>query len=198
MESYPGRPGSDATVEATVAQRDAILLVNDIPDHKDLYAAALRARGYQVVQAHTGDSALALAAIHRPRCIVIDLRLPDMTGWELCETLKRDRGLRQVPVVVLARDVSSHNSRASREVGCSAWLARPTVADDLVRAIEHVLALGQTKPANHQEAILGIRECPACRSEEIRAGVRVGPVQYYGCVTCGGRWRVEARGEAIA
>lgn len=185
-------------MEATVAESDVILLVNDIPDHKDLYAAALRARGYRVVQAHTGDAALGLASRHTPRCVVIDLRLPDMTGWDLCRTMKRDRALRNVPVVVLARDVSSSNARASREVGCSAWLARPTVADDLVRAIEHVLALGQSKPASQDAAVLGIRECPACRSEEIRAGLRVGPVQYYGCVTCGGRWRVEAAGEAIA
>ncbi len=181
-----------------MAQADVILLVNDIPDHKDLYAAALRARGYRVVQAHTGDAALALAARETPRCIVIDLRLPDMTGWELCRTMKTQRELRHVPVVVLARDVSSNNARASREVGCSAWLARPTVADDLARAVEHVLALRQSKPASHEAAILGVRECPACSSEEIRAGVRIGPIQYYGCVACGGRWRVEAQDEAIA
>jgi CheY-like chemotaxis protein len=181
-----------------VALSDIILLVNDIPDHKDLYAAALRARGYPVVQAHTGDAALGLAAQNTPRCMIIDLRLPDMTGWELCRRAKADRVLRAVPIVVLARDVSRQNARASRQVGCSAWLARPTVADDLVRAVEHVLALGLSKPANQDEAVLGVRECPACSSEEIRAGVRVGPVQYYGCVSCGGRWRVDAQGEAIA
>jgi CheY-like chemotaxis protein len=185
-------------MEATVAQSRVILLVNDIPDHKDLYAAALRARGYHVVQAHTGDAAMGLAAHREPNCVVIDLRLPDMTGWELCRYLKAERTLRHIPVVVLARDVSRINAHTSREVGCSAWLSRPTVADDLVRAIEHVLSLGQSKPASHEEAILGVRECPACTSEDIRAGVRVGPVQYYGCTSCGGRWRVDAQGEAIA
>jgi DNA-binding response OmpR family regulator len=181
-----------------VAQSDAILLVNDIPDHKDLYAAALRARGYHVMQAHTGDAALGLAAQRTPQCIIIDLRLPDMTAHDLCCALKTDRALAKVPIVMLARDVSRQSARASREAGCSAWLARPTVADDLVRAVEHVLSLGVSQPANHDEAVLGVRECPACSSEEIRAGVRVGPVQYYGCVSCGGRWRVEAQGEAIA
>jgi two-component system cell cycle response regulator DivK len=185
-------------VEAIVARPETILLVNDIPDHKDLYAAALRARGYHVVQAHTGDAALGLAEQTTPDCIVIDLRLPDMTALELCQRIKADRRLAQVPIVVLARDVSRQSARASRAAGCSAWLARPTVADDLVRAIEHVLSLGLSKPASHEDAVLGVRECPACNSEEIRAGVRVGPVQYYGCVSCGGRWRVEAQGEAIA
>jgi DNA-binding response OmpR family regulator len=188
----PARPTED-----DVAQ-DAIVLVNDIPDHKDLYAAALRARGYRVEQAHTGEAALGLARRERPRGIVIDLRLPDMSGWELCRQLKADTTLRRVPVVVLAREVSSQNARASREVGCSAWLARPTTADDLVRAIEHVLSLGRSAPASHEDAILGLRECPACSSEEIRAGVRVGPVQYYGCAACGGRWRVDAQGAATA
>ena len=181
-----------------MAQSDAILLVNDIPDHKDLYAAALRARGYHVMQAHTGDAALGLAAQHIPRCIIIDLRLPDMTAHDLCRAIKADRRLRKVPIVVLARDVSRQSARASREAGCSAWLARPPVADDMVRAVEHVLSLGISQPASQEDAVLGVRECPACNSEEIRAGVRVGPVQYYGCVSCGGRWRVEAQGEAIA
>lgn len=181
-----------------MALSNGILLVNDIPDHKDLYAAAFRARGYKVVQAHTGDAALGLAPQHKPSCIVIDLRLPDMSGWDLCRAMKADRSLRGIPVVVLARDVSRSSARASREVGCSAWLARPMVADDLVRAVEHVLSLGRSRPASHDAAVLGVRECPACNSEEIRGGVRVGPVQYYGCVACGGRWRVEASGEAIA
>lgn len=179
-------------------ESDVILLVNDIPDHKDLYASALRARGFRVVQAHTGDAALGFASETTPRCIVIDLRLPDMTGFELCRTMKADRALAKVPIVVLARDISLSAAQASRAVGCSAWLARPTVADDLVRAVEHVLALGVSEPPSRQAAVLGVRECPACSSEEIRAGVRVGPVQYYGCVTCGGRWRVEARGVATA
>lgn len=178
--------------------QDVILLVNDIPDHKDRYATALRARGYHVVQAHTGDSGMGLAARHPPRCIVIDLRLPDMSGWELCRRLKADRALRDVPVVVLAREISSHNARVSRDVGCTAWLARPTVGDDLVRAVEHVLSLGRSAPASHEEAILGLRACPACSSEEIRAGVRIGPLQYYGCTACGGRWRVDAQGAATA
>jgi two-component system cell cycle response regulator DivK len=193
----PRRP-TDRGTEAIVAQSDAILLVNDIPDHKDLYASALRARGYHVMPAHSGDAALGLAAQRTPRCIIIDLRLPDMTAQDLCRAIKANRALRQVPIVVLARDVSRQSARASRDAGCSAWLARPTVADDLVRAVEHVLSLGISQPANHEEAVLGVRECPACSSEEIRAGVRVGPVQYYGCVSCGGRWRVEAQGEAIA
>lgn len=181
-----------------MAAADLILLVNDIPDHRDSYAAALRARGYRVVQAQTGDSALGLAAADLPQCIVIDLRLPDMTGWELCRRVKADRAVAAVPVVVLAADVSRESARASLEVGCNAWLARPSAPDDLVRAVEHVLALGVNEPPTREEAVLGLRECPGCGSQQIRAGVRVGPVQYYRCARCGGRWRFDAQGEAIA
>ena len=185
-------------MEVDVASASVILLVTDIPDHIGVYGAAVRARGYRVAHARTGEDGLILATGSPPRCIVIDVRLPDMTGWELCRRIKAHAALAGTPVVVLAQEMSSSGARSSREVGCSAWLARPTVADDLVRAVEYVLALGISEPPTREAAVLGIRECPACGSEELRAGVRIGPVQYYGCLSCGMRWRVDAQGEAIA
>lgn len=181
-----------------MATAQVILLADNIPDHRHAYAAALRARGYHAVLAGTGDAALGLAAAMPPACIVIDVRLPDMTGWELCRRFKNNPATAATPVVMLAQDLSRSSACASRDAGCAAWLARPTFPEDVVRAVEHVLSLGISEPPDADAARIGLRECPACASDKVRAGVRTGPVQYYGCGGCGVWWRVSAEGAATA
>jgi len=175
----------------------SILLVNDIPDHMWAYEAAFRARGYDVRLMTTAADALAAAPQMRPDCIVIDVRLPDMPGWELCRRLKAHAILAHVPVVMLAPDVSRQSVQQSRLAGCASWLMRPAAPQDVVHAAEHVLAHGGGHPEQHN-ALIGGQPCPACESDDVRGGVRVGPVQYFTCKSCSMRWRVEAPGEATA
>jgi CheY-like chemotaxis protein len=174
-----------------------ILLVDDIPDHRRAYEAAFRARGYQVRLTTTGADALALITQARPTCVVIDVRLPDMTGWELCRQLKASQHLATVPIVMLAPDASRQSLQASRLAGCASWLMRPAAPDDVVHAVEHVLAHGAGHPELHN-AVIGAKQCPACAADDLRAGVRVGAVQYFMCKACNMRWRSEAAGEATA
>ncbi len=174
-----------------------ILLVNDIPDHMRSYEAAFRSRGYQVRLTTTAADAMALTRQVRPACVVIDVRLPDMSGWELCRKLKADQRLAAVPVVMLAPDISRESLEASRSSGCASWLMRPAPPDDVVHAVGHVLADGNGHPEVHN-AVIGARQCPSCDGDDLRAGVRIGPVQYFTCRKCHMRWRVDAQGEATA
>jgi len=176
---------------------EPILLVNDIPDHMWSYEAAFRARGYEVRLLTTARDALAAAPQLLPRCLVIDVRLPDMSGWELCRRLKAHSATAHIPVVMLAPDVSRQSVQESRRAGCASWLMRPASPEDVVRAVEHVLAGGGGHPELHK-AVIDSRPCPACDSDDVRAGVRIGPVQYFVCKACSVRWRVEAPGEATA
>ena len=176
---------------------ESILLVNDIPDHMRSYEAALRSRGYRVYLRTTGADTLADAPELRPQCIVIDVRLPDMPGWELCRRLKVDAKLTTVPVVMLTPDASRQSLQESRLAGCASWLMRPASPDDVVRAVEHVLSHGGGYPELHN-ALLDPRACPACESDQVRAGVRIGPVQYFVCRSCQMRWRADAAGAATA
>jgi DNA-binding response OmpR family regulator len=173
------------------------LLVDDIPDHTRAYESAFRARGYAIRLATNGADALRLIREATPSCLVIDVRLPDMTGWDLCRRLKSDKAWNHLPVVMLSDDVSRQSLQASRLAGCASWLMRPAAPDDVVRAVEHVLAHGAAQPEMHN-ALIDARQCPACDSDELRAGVRIGPVQYFMCRVCKMRWRVDVHGEATA
>jgi CheY-like chemotaxis protein len=169
-----------------------LLLIDSIPDHVISYSRAFADEGYVLDVATTGCDGLASARRGSPDCIVIDVRLPDMSGWELCRDLKQDSLTSDIPVVVLTPDTTREHVRESARSLCTAWMAQPSQAEDLVRAIEHVLAQPGTAPRNVEEAVLGVSVCPACESDRVRATLRVSPVQYYACHACGHGWRVEA------
>lgn len=169
-----------------------LLLVDAIPDHVISYARAFTEEGYVIEVAATGADGLASARRGSLNCIVIDVRLPDMSGWDLCRHLKEDTATRDIPVVVLTQDTTRDHARESSRVLCTAWMTQPSQGEELVRCIQHVLAQPLTAPESPEDAVIGVATCPACESDRVRATLRVSPVQYYACHACGHGWRVEA------
>ena len=171
---------------------EVVLLVDDIRDHAVAYEAALTRHGFRVRVATSGEEALRMARETLPDCAVIDLRLPDMSGWDLCREIRKPReGDAPPPIIVLTPDVSKMCAEDSTKSGCSAWLAHPTVGDDLARTVRQVLDLEADQPASPDEALLGLKRCPVCESESVRATLRVGAIQYYCCRKCSFCWRAE-------
>src|SRR5437870_9109645 len=142
-----------------MAAGQLVLLVNDIPDHVIAYHNALADHGFRVMLARSGKEAMELLHGEIPECAVIDLRLPDMSGWDLCRELKRQPKADKVPVVVLTPDVSKMCAVNSSRAGCDAWLAHPTVAEDLVRTVRRVLELEESSPASPDAAVMSATAC---------------------------------------
>jgi len=169
-----------------------LLLVNDIPDQAATYRAAFANHGYKVLHATSGSEALALISHEPPACAVVDLRLPDMTGWDLCRTLRARDDCRDLRIVVLTPDLSRMSAEHSTKVGCNAWLTHPVVAEDVVQTVRHVLNLKTAEPSSSEQALVNLTLCPACGSERVRPTLRVSPIQYFCCRACGFCWRIEA------
>ena len=169
---------------------DLILLVNDIPDHATKYQAALTRHGFRVQLARTGKAALQMAAAALPDCAVIDLRLADMSGWDLCHQIKSGRGKR-TRVIVLTPEVSKMCAADSTKAGCNAWLAHPSAPEILVNTVKQVLDMRTDAPPSTEDALLGLTTCAACGSENVRPTLRVGAAQYYCCKACAFCWRAD-------
>ena len=178
-------------MSAASAASEVILLVDDIRDHAVNYEAALTRHGFIVRVATTGEEALRVARESVPDCAVIDLRLPDMSGWDLCREIRNPTNGDDLPIIVLTPEVSKMCAEDSTKSGCSAWLAHPTIAEDLARTVRQVLDYETAAPASADEALLGFKTCPGCDSDTVRATLRVGAIQYYCCKACGFCWRAE-------
>lgn len=174
-----------------MASEKSILLVNDIPDHAKSYESALRGLGYRVDVVNSGAAAKAIIRKKIPDCVVMDVRLPDMTGWELCRQIKADSALKAVRIIVLSHDTTKPCAAESIKSGCHAWLAQPTLAYDIARAVDYVVAQPADEPASTEDALLGVTTCIACGSDQIRATLRLRATQYYYCHSCKLNWRVE-------
>ena len=121
--------------------RPLVLVVDDYQDAREMYAESLRASGFIVAEAGTGDEAVAKARELLPHAIVMDLSLPGMDGWTATRLLKLDPRTRDIPVVALTGNARADASAAAREAGCDAFLVKPCLPDDMIAAVRRVLAL---------------------------------------------------------
>ena len=116
-----------------------ILVVDDYQDAREMYATCLNACGFGVVEAETGDEAVAMAIEFLPDAIVMDLSLPGMDGWTATRTLKQNARTRAIPVVALTGNARTDAPAAARDAGCDAFLIKPCLPDDMVAAVRKVL-----------------------------------------------------------
>jgi two-component system, NtrC family, sensor kinase len=98
-----------ATVETRALTSKRILTVDDSVTYRRALASFLSAEGYEVVEAATGEEALALLAAQPVDCVLMDLEMPGLGGRETCKRMKESPELRSVPVVVLT-GVEGRNS----------------------------------------------------------------------------------------
>jgi DNA-binding response OmpR family regulator len=118
-----------------------ILMVDDDPEISQVVRLMLERHGWQVIYARSGAQALELARREPPDLILLDLMMPGMSGYEVCEDIRADWGLRQVPIVVLTGMGKGIHARALR-TGADAVLMKPVPAHVLNQTLNAFLLRG--------------------------------------------------------
>ncbi len=116
-----------------------ILVVEDNPEMADLLVFSLRKEGFLIGTAADGIEALKKARSLCPDLILLDLLLPELDGFAVCETLRRNPATASIPVIIVSA-LSSHLSRlAGLEVGAIEFVAKPFSPRVLIWRIKEVL-----------------------------------------------------------
>jgi CheY-like chemotaxis protein len=115
-----------------------ILVAEDEPDIRDLIAFTLRFAGHEVVTVGNGAEALESAPKELPDLILMDVRMPRMTGYEACLRIKADPAVQHIPVVFLSAKGQEAEIRVGMEAGASEYLLKPFAPNELT---EHVTEL---------------------------------------------------------
>lgn len=117
-----------------------ILIAEDERDIRDLIAFTLRFAGYEVVAASNGEEAVQLALQEIPDLIMMDVRMPRMTGYEACEKIKQEPSLKQIPVVFLSAKGQESEIRTGLDAGAAEYLLKPFAPDQLTERVRALLA----------------------------------------------------------
>jgi len=122
-----------------------ILIAEDERDIRDLIAFTLRFAGHEVVTAGNGEEAYQLALKEIPELIMMDVRMPKMTGYEACKLIKAEATLANIPVVFLSAKGQEAEIQTGISVGATEYLLKPFAPDQLTRKVAEIL--GRKKSA---------------------------------------------------
>ena len=116
-----------------------ILVVDDEKDTTDLLSFQLESAGFEVVVTNYPQKVLGLAREHRPDLILLDIMMPELSGYQICHTLKADRELRSIPVIFLTARGDPEDRIRGLETGVDDYLAKPFDSRELILRIRAVL-----------------------------------------------------------
>ena len=117
-----------------------ILIAEDERDIRDLVAFTLRFAGHEVVAASNGEEAVQMAPQANPDLILMDVRMPRMTGYEACRAIKANPNLKDIPVVFLSAKGQESEIQTGLEVGAEEYLLKPFAPDQLTERVKAILA----------------------------------------------------------
>lgn len=127
-----------------------ILVVDDEPDVVTMIERALQSEGFEVLCAYDGISALDLAGTEKPDLVLLDIMMPMMSGYEVCEQLKANPQTRHIPVVCVTSAQSEDTRASTQSAGAQALLVKPFMPAELVAQIRRHLPGQETETASNE------------------------------------------------
>jgi CheY-like chemotaxis protein len=152
-------------VRLAAGQELRLLIVDDVQTNLDVLGQILERLGVQVRQAHSGEEAIAAAREARPDLVLMDMRMPGMSGLEALQALRREHG--PLPVVAVSASVLAHERQGYLQAGFDAFLEKPFRLEALYACLEEVLGVryeqAEVAEAGPAEDFTGLRLPSALR-----------------------------------
>jgi two-component system sensor histidine kinase/response regulator len=129
----------------TGAAQKTILIIDDQPFFINMQQTMLTRQGYRVLAATNGADGLAQARQHKPNLILLDIEMPEMDGFAVCEKLKEDSELRQIPVVILTATQDPKLNQKAFKAGAEITVLKSVSEERFLNMVR--LELEKAKPS---------------------------------------------------
>jgi two-component system alkaline phosphatase synthesis response regulator PhoP len=126
---------------------ETILFIEDEKNIVELVKYNLEQEGFRVLAATQGDAGLEIALKTKPALVLLDLMLPEMSGLEICKTLKKNEKTRLIPIIMLTAKSTESDKVIGLELGADDYITKPFSPRELAARIKAVLRRSQEKPA---------------------------------------------------
>jgi len=125
------------SIEQVDSPKGLILIIDDIPDNLQLLARVLSKQDYQVRLAANGEEALLDVQLTPPDLILLDIQMPGMDGYQVCEKLKSNEQTRHIPVIFLSVAQETDDKVKAFAIGAADFVTKPFATQELLARIEH-------------------------------------------------------------
>lgn len=123
--------------------RARVLVVDDAKPIVMVIETNLRIAGYEVLTAENGREALEKLRTYRPDCVILDIMMPEMNGWEVLEEIRADPEIARTQVVMLTALGDDADISRGYELGVDMYLTKPFEPDELLDFVARVLEVGR-------------------------------------------------------
>ncbi|MFA5270812.1 MAG: response regulator [Candidatus Omnitrophota bacterium] len=113
-----------------------VLIVDDEPDILRVITFRLKKAGYEVFTAENGQSALDLIYANKPDLILLDLRMPIMSGDVVCAKIKKDNALKDIPIILLTASSGAKNAENIKAIETDDYLIKPFEPEVLLEKVK--------------------------------------------------------------
>lgn len=117
----------------------AILVADDDPDILSIVSMSLEAQGYTVHKATNGREAVDMAREHHPDLMLLDMMMPELSGYEAVGELKGDPATRDIPIVGLSAKAMASDMERATDAGMDGYITKPFRIAHVVAAVEEYL-----------------------------------------------------------
>jgi len=117
-----------------------ILVAEDERDILELITFTLQFASHHVIAAENGEQALELVQQELPDLVLLDARMPRLSGYEVCRQLKSNPATQDIPVVFLSAKGQESEIKAGLESGAVKYLVKPFSPEELIHSLEDILA----------------------------------------------------------
>ena len=118
-----------------------ILIVDDEQDYLDLLQFTLMRAGFDVVTAQNGAQALNIVQYNRPHLVILDLMMPEIIGYGVCEILRKSQLGQDIPILIISACSNEEVRKVGLECGANEFLPKTISSRDLIRKISQLLHL---------------------------------------------------------
>lgn len=125
--------------------RSSVLIVDDLPNNVRLLSIMLTEKGYQVRKAINGQMALNTVRSLIPDLILLDINMPDLNGYQVCEQLKADEKTREIPVIFISALDDVLDKVKAFQVGGVDYISKPFQGEEVMARIENQLTICRQK-----------------------------------------------------
>ena len=122
-----------------------LLVVDDEKDFIEPLSERLKAKGFDVIAAFNGKEGIEKAHSEYPDLIILDVMMPEMSGYDVCRKLKLDEKFKDTPIIMLTAKFQPNDIDFGKEMGAEAYLTKPLDMELLLQKVDALLRIKRIK-----------------------------------------------------